>query len=66
MKQLQDDEEDDQQLYEKIPQYLAWGIIFYAACNNAMLPPWIMTIPAEKVKLYSIIKYLRIAWRFLL
>ncbi|CAD8202136.1 unnamed protein product [Paramecium pentaurelia] len=58
LNKLADDEEDDHQLYEKIPQYLAWGIIFYASFNNAMMPPWIMTIPAEK--------YLRIAWRFLL
>ncbi|CAD8092366.1 unnamed protein product [Paramecium primaurelia] len=58
LNKLADDIEDDQQLYEKIPQYLAWAIIFYASFNNAMMPPWIMTIPAEK--------YLRIAWRFLL
>ncbi|EAR82509.1 transmembrane protein, putative (macronuclear) [Tetrahymena thermophila SB210] len=42
--------------YERVNPYLAWFLVFYATINAACIPPWIMSIPAEK--------YLRIAWRF--
>lgn len=42
--------------YQNINQYLAWFLVFYATINGACIPPWIMSIPAEK--------YIRISWRF--
>lgn len=48
--------ESADKLFEEIPKYVAWCILFYSAFNNAMMPPWIMNIKAEK--------YLRISWRF--
>ena len=43
-------------LYTRINHYLAWFLVFYATINGACIPPWIMSIPAEK--------YMRISWRF--
>ena len=51
-------EDDEAKLYEKFPKYLAWFVLFYSVFNGACMPPWIMSIPAEK--------YLRISWRFIL
>ena len=43
-------------LKDRLPVFFQWILIFYATINNALIPPWILSIPAEK--------YLRIAWRF--
>lgn len=45
-------------LFEEIPKFVAYCILFYSAINNGMMPAWIMNIKAEK--------YLRVSWRFAL
>ncbi|EAR82510.1 drug/metabolite transporter (DMT) superfamily protein (macronuclear) [Tetrahymena thermophila SB210] len=45
-------------LYQRIPVFLSWFLVFYAAINGACIPPWIVSVPEEK--------YLRISWRFFL
>ncbi|KRX00909.1 hypothetical protein PPERSA_09515 [Pseudocohnilembus persalinus] len=50
-------EEDLKQNYiQKVPTWISFLILAYFALNGSFVPPWILTIPAEK--------YLRVAWRF--
>lgn len=49
-------DEKTQDITKRIPKWSAWILLFYFAVNGAFIPPWILSIPAEK--------YLRIAWRF--
>lgn len=45
-------------LFEEFSSLTAWFILCYYCLNNALIPPWIMSIDAEK--------YLRVSWRNLL
>ena len=57
---LRDDELREKTFFKHLSQqhYLSWVILLYSVVSSAMIPPWLMSIKADKL--------LRISWRCLL
>jgi len=51
-----DEDEENIPIWAKIGKRHAWILLLFSILNSALIPTWIMNIPADK--------YLRITWRF--
>jgi hypothetical protein len=60
------EEDDHLDLYERIPKSFAYYIIAQSVLIGSSMTPWLQCVRYEKVHVsFYILKYIRLAWRFM-